>query len=278
MDGTAVAPCTDSPAQLVCQEPGIANNIGGDAVELPVIVNLSNQELSLQLGIELVSGPAPGLFKYVWYDIGAAALVVDTFDTAEATIVGHANAAGAEAVGAAAWYQTSAWGSPLHPQCFPACLDGFSSAGGTPILFDRSGRRLDSAQLRSKPGVIGPDAGNSSFFYFRLGFNVPGSSEDDVYPNFCGTSAAAPHVAGVAALLLDRRARDLAAHRPVPAPHALTPAALYNVIRRTASDMRLRNLGGSLGPQPVGVSEGFDYDAGYGLVDAVRALQAIAAD
>src|SRR5580698_1913703 len=45
MDGTPVAPCTDSPAQLVCQEPGIANNIGADAVELPVIVNLSNQEL-----------------------------------------------------------------------------------------------------------------------------------------------------------------------------------------------------------------------------------------
>jgi subtilisin family serine protease len=278
MDGTPVAPCTDSVAQVVCQEPGIANNIGGDAVELPVIVNLSNQQLDLQLGIELVSGPAPGLVKYVWYDLGAAALVVDTFDTADATIVGHANAAGAEAVGAAAWYQTAAWGSPLRPQCVPGCLDSFSSAGGTPILFDRAGRRLDSPQLRTKPGIVGPDAGNTSFFYFKLGFNVPGSSEDDQFPNFVGTSAAAPHVAGVAALLLDKRARDLAAHRQVPAPHTLTPEALYNLIRRNASDMRLRNVGGNLGPQPVGVSDGFDYDTGYGLVDAVRALQAIAAE
>jgi subtilisin family serine protease len=278
MDGTPVAPCTDSPAQLVCQEPGIANNIGGDAVELPVIVNLSNQELKVQLGIELVSGPAPGLLKYVWYDLGSAALDVDTFDTADGTIVGHANAAGVEAVGAAAWYQTQAWGSPLRPQCVPACLDSFSSAGGTPILFDRAGRRLDAAQWRTKPGVTGPDAGNTSFFYFKLGFNVPGTSEDDAFPNFSGTSAAAPHVAGVAALLLDKRARDIAARRPVPAPRVLTPAAIYNALRSTASDMRLRNLGGNLGPQPVNAGDGFDYDAGFGLVDAVGALQAIAAD
>jgi subtilisin family serine protease len=278
MDGTPLAPCTDSPAQLVCQLPGIANNIGGDAVELPVIVNLSNQELQVQLGIELVSGPAPGLLKYVWYDLGSAALDVDTFDTAGGTIVGHANAAGVEAVGAAAWYQTQAWDSPLRPQCVPACLDSFSSAGGTPILFDRAGRRLDTVQWRTKPGVIGPDAGNTSFFYFRLGFNVPGSSEDDAFPNFSGTSAAAPHVAGVAALLLDKRARDLAAHRHVPPPRVLTPAALYNVLRSTASDMRLRNLGGNLGPQPVNTGTGFDYDAGFGLVDAPAALRSIAAD
>ncbi|HEY0340861.1 MAG TPA: S8 family serine peptidase [Steroidobacteraceae bacterium] len=278
MDGTPVALCTDSPAQLVCQEPGIANNIGGDAVELPVIVNLSHQELQLQLGIELVAGPAPGVLKYVWYDLGSAALDVDTFDSAASTIVGHANAAGAEAVGAAAWYQTQPWGSPLRPQCVPACLDGFSSAGGTPILFDRAGRRLDAAQWRAKPGVIGPDAGNTSFFYFKLGFNVPGSAEDDAFPNFLGTSAAAPHVAGVAALILDKRARDIAAHRRVPAPRVLTPAALYNVLRSTASDMRLRNLGGTLGPQPVNSVSGFDYDAGYGLVDAVAALQAVSAE
>jgi hypothetical protein len=42
--------------------------------------------------------------------------------------------------------------------------------------------------------------------------------------------------------------------------------------------MRLRNVGGNLGPQPVSAVDGFDYDAGFGLVDAVRALQAISAE
>jgi subtilisin family serine protease len=131
--------------------------------------------------------------------------------------------------------------------------------------------------------VIGPDGGNTSFFFFRLGFNVPGSTEDDSFPNFLGTSAAAPHVAAVAALLLDKRSRDLAAHRRIiPAPRNLTPAAVYNVLRQTASNMRLRNLGGNLGPQVVAqaaeATDGFNYDTGFGLVDAVRALEAIAGE
>ena len=284
-DGSPVEPCTDDPAQLICQEPGIANNIDGDAVELPMIVNLSDHEIHVSLGIELVAGPAPSLLKYVWYDLGSAALSVDEFDTASSSVVGHPNAAGAEAVGAAAWYQTKAWGSPLRPTCVPACLDSFSSAGGTPILFNGEGRLLPGAVIRTKPGLIGPDGGNTSFYQATLGFNVPGSSEDDAFPNFFGTSAAAPHVAAVAALLIDKRTRDIASHRRAPGLRALTPDAIYNVLRQTAAEVRLRNEGGSLGPQPLRMTavetssgqsaKGFSNDGGFGLVDAVRALQAV---
>lgn len=284
-DGSPVEPCTDDQAQSVCQHPGIANNIGGDAVELPVIVNLSEHEIHVRLGIEWVSGPAPTLIKYVWYDLGSAALTVDEYDTANGSVVGHPNAAGAEAVGASAWYQTRAWNSPLRPSCVPACLDSFSSAGGTPILFDRAGRPLAAAVTRAKPGLIGPDGGNTTFFQATLGFDVPGSSEDDSFPNFFGTSAAAPHVAAVAALLIDKRSRDIASHRRNPEPRPLTPEGIYAVLRETASDVRLRNEGGSLGPQPVKAAaivdptvtsstKTFSYDSGYGLVDALRALQA----
>lgn len=284
-DGTPVEPCTDDASQAVCQIPGVADNRGADAVELPVLVNLSDREVHVRLGIELAAGPAPGLIKYVRYDLGSAALAVDDPVTGSSTIVGHANAAGAEAVGATAWYQTKAWGSPLRPTCVPACLDSFSSAGGTPILLDTQGRPLEQPALRLKPGLIGPDGGNTSFYQATLGFDVPGSSEDDASPNFFGTSAAAPHVAAVAALLIDKRTRDIAGHRRSPAPRALSPGTIYSVLRQTASDVRLRNEGGDRGPQPLATmaadpgteqsARSFSYDAGFGLVDAVRALQSV---
>jgi subtilisin family serine protease len=284
-DGTPVEACTDEASQRVCQVPGIASNIGADAVELPLIVNLSDREVHVRLGIELASGPPPGQIKYVWYDLGSAPLTVDEFETNSSTVVGHANAAGAEAIGATAWYQTKAWGSPLRPGCIPACVDSFSAAGGTSILFDAEGRWLAEPAVRLKPGLLGPDGVNTSFYQATLGFDVPGSSEDDEFPNFFGTSAAAPHVAAVAALLIDKRTRDIASHRRNPAPRVLTPEAIYSVLRQTASVVRLRNEGGSLGPQPLTMTPGdtgtgqatkdFSFDSGFGLVDAVRALQAV---
>ena len=87
----------------------------------------------------------------------------------------------------------------------------FSSAGGTPILFDINGKRLKKPVVRIKPGVVGPDGGNTSFFFAPYPFEVPGGTEPDVFPNFFGTSASAPHVAAVAALMLDQRNDGIAA-------------------------------------------------------------------
>jgi subtilisin family serine protease len=266
--------CSDDPDQVVCQIPGFDANVGGDAVETPIMVNFSDEDIEVQIGIELFEGPTPNYVKYAWFDLDAGVFTVDEYDTASGTVYGHANAAGAEAVGAAAWYQTEEWGSPLRPQCIPACLNSFSSAGGSPVFFGANGRRLSTPVVRLKPGVTGPDGGNTSFFFFDLGFEVPGTSEPDGIPNFFGTSASAPHVAAVAALILDQRQRDVEARKRFIGPRKLTPDLIYWAMRLTADDMKLRNFGGDIGPQRVDNANGYDFDTGFGFVDAQRALRA----
>ncbi len=150
---------------------------------------------------------------------------------------GHANAAGAVATGAASVAQTPAFGVN------PPVLESFSSAGPTRILFDTDGARLATPIIRQKPEIVAPDGGNTTFFSSAT------SVDADFFPNFFGTSAAAPHAAGVAALLLEQR-------------RTLAPFSIYSVLQGTAINM---------GPA------GFDFDSGFGLIQADAALRCVAA-
>jgi subtilisin family serine protease len=167
------------------------------------------------------------LIKYIYF--GSA--TINEFNTNSSTIFGHANAAGAEAVGAAAYFNTPEFGvsSPV--------LNVYSSAGGTPILFDLAGNPVSDPRA-NKPGIVAPDCANTSFFVSGVDL------EPDGFPNFCGTSAAAPHAAAVAALL-----RDLEPN--------LTPNQIYGILENTAIDMG---------------SAGFDNDSGFGLIQSNAAL------
>ena len=99
------------------------------------------------------------------------------------TVYGHSNAANAIAVGSASYRQTPAFGVN------PPRLDAFSSRGGSPIVFTVQGDRLTNPEVRRKPEIIGPNGVSTTLFSFSP---------------FFGTSAAAPHLAAVAALMLQR--------------------------------------------------------------------------
>jgi subtilisin family serine protease len=158
---------------------------------------------------------------------------------------GHPAATGALAVGAAAFWNT--------PRCgvSPAVLDPYSSRGGEPILFDTSGTRLATAEIRTKPDVVDADGVNTTFFGATLASQnltdpstVSSCANDASYPNFFGTSAATPHAAGTAALFLQYNG-------------AITPTDIYQALRTTAAGMA------TTVPND---------DSGYGFVRADQAL------
>ena len=116
----------------------------------------------------------------------------------------------------------------------------FSSDGPRRVFFETDGRAIPSAEssvtggeLRQKPDLAAADCVSTA----TPGFEV-----------FCGTSAAAPHAAAIAALLLELRP-DL----------AQDPRRLVSALRSTALD-----LGG----------DDLDRNVGSGLIDALAASQA----
>ncbi len=92
-------------------------------------------------------------------------------------------------------------------------------------------------QIRLKPEIAAPDGTNTTLF----GIGV----EPDGFPNFFGTSPAAPHAAAVAGSMLQ-------------AAPTMTPATVYILLGSSAVDMG---------------SVGIDVDSGFGLIQADRGLQ-----
>ncbi len=207
-------------------------NIGRDPVEVFACSVGSVGEYGLR--IRLTQGTPPPRVKLLWYTAGT--VLQKEWVTSSSTVFGHMNAAGALAVGAAGYCRTPAYGWAT-PQ-----LQSYSSYGGTPIYFLPDGQ--PTYEVRAKPDFVAPDGGNTTFF----GWTVGGlCSDGDKFPNFWGTSAAAPHAAGVAALMLQARPRA-------------TPERIRWLLQATAIDMN----------QPD-----FDFGSGYGLVHAQNALAAL---
>jgi hypothetical protein len=129
-------------------------------------------------------------------------------DPGDAGVFGHATARGATAVAA-------------YDPFAPFLPEPFTSVGGTlTVTYDSSGRRLDEGERERKvPQVAGTDGAGTTFF----GADSP--ADDDDRPNFFGTSAAAPHVAGIAALVVQRAAEQGTTLTPVELRERLQDAA-----------------------------------------------------
>ncbi len=246
---------------VTCTGP---NKLGVDPYQILIVANPANAsgmtpQETLNLVIGLAGGTkAPGRIKIVAESDGQSDPPITEFATNSSTLQGHPSAAGAAAVGAAFYFDTPACGTT------PAVIEKFSSSGGsasvagTEILFDSTGTRLSTPEVRQKPNFVGPDGGNDTFLGFtlasdgvtdgKLQTDIAACQNDTSFPNFFGTSAATPHVAGIAALMLQSNP-------------TITPTQIYTALENSAL--------------PMGGATGYNINSGFGFVQATAALALI---
>lgn len=224
---------------------GATDNIkSGDPIEVFGFDN-NTPNYTFFLVILKFAGPDPTHIKYNMYNDAQFYLTTPAIPGILApTLVGHAKAEGAIATGAAFYLNTPAYGVDTPK------VEYFSSLAGVANYFDVNGNRI-APVIRRKPEITAPDGGNTSFFNPFGNGDI--AQDADTFPNFFGTSAATPHAAGVAALMIEAERLN-----------NLTPAQIKGVLSNNAVDMD--NI------YTPGFDKGFDFNTGYGLIKADGAV------
>ncbi len=204
------------------------SNKGNDPVEVLGFTNDGSYDSNyFNILIDKYEGASPEIIKYVAFKDNND-ISIEEYNTFSSTIYGHNNAAGAITTGAVFFIDTPAYNTA------DPIAENFSSAGGTPILFDVNGKSR-SKLVRRKPEIMAPDGVSTTFF--------GDSFLDEFY--FFGTSAAAPHAAAVAALMQEANGNKL------------DPDKVKTTLQQTALNMN---------------DPGFDFETGYGLINADKAV------
>ncbi|MEW6301112.1 MAG: S8 family serine peptidase, partial [Thermodesulfobacteriota bacterium] len=245
---TAEDPSSCGDPILTSSDPqgcALPSGQGGDPVEAVGVTNLLSTPQTIYVAVERFCGNENVRFRVVTLPLEGCNFASGyTFESGifnKAQIYGHAAAAGVIAVAAVDYREIDTNGTNTLPSG-QINVEPFSSAGGNlPFYFTGSGNPLPGAPVvRFKPEIAAPDGTNTTFFGDdRLG-------DDDTFPNFFGTSASAPHAAGVAALMLD-------------ANPFLTPQDVWRGLITTTRDIE---------------TAGVDTRSGFGLVDALNAVGA----
>jgi hypothetical protein len=190
-------------------------NTKAPPLEVIVFTNTTGQPMTVSVVVNRGAGPALP-FSLHFNTFGMVTVL--KHNVATSSIFGHPCVRDVLAVGAVD-VQSPGFGT----------LEGFSAQGPCELFFP-------SHEFRTKPDVAAADGVSTSL---------------SVFTPFFGTSAAAPHVAAVAALLVE-----------TGGPGEVSNTRIANILRLAAADRGI---------------PGVDNSFGYGVVDALAAVQALGA-
>lgn len=236
-NGAIVASGTDD--NLATQQPVEFLNVGAAGTyNMVVQVKAGSPDVGRIVAYQ-VSNASDIQFSHQYGNAGGITYV---------STIGHHTADSVIGTAAVAWYDTPAFPSGKTP----TPNEDFSSYGPSYKVFNSDGSRKASVELQQKPDLSGPDGINTSFFPPGGQGQAPPGLPANNYnlPNFYGTSAAAPNVAAIVALM-----DQLAPNTP---PAAIKQALITSTI-------------------PVNTTPKGQWDphGGYGFVQATTALQAV---
>ncbi len=245
-------------------QQGTTGNPRGDAVEIVSVSNFGANAKTVYIAIEHYDGSqsmipqdstTPLEFRLVFFESNFRTTTIQgILDHTSAfggpTIYGHAVAPGVVSVAAVPWFDTQVFNPNFTPSTTVDPEDFSSRGGAISVQFDASGAFVP--RMSQEPDIAAVDGNNTTFFGFPL--NLGGyEGEPDAFPNFFGTSAAAPNAAAVAALMREYHG-------------ALTPDEILAAMVNTAIDIT-----------GTRAAVGRDDVTGAGLIDANAALGALQA-